>query len=186
MWQGRLCVAVAVAVCTALVPASIGTAAGPAHAAKKKCKNGYRLVTVKKHGKTRHVCKKKRHAAPAGPSVAEVEAIVRGQEQAGAPAYLQPEDVEVIFDRPTKILGRIKYDADGDPNNGSGPINAWPARVYGRAITHRDSTPEDDTHYLGCLAHQNRAWPYDSIYYFFKSEAGGWEFRSGDPGTVGC
>jgi len=44
----------------ALAASSIAAAAGPtATAAKKHCKAGYHLVTVKKHGKKHKVCKKK-------------------------------------------------------------------------------------------------------------------------------
>jgi hypothetical protein len=65
----RLTGLVALALCVALVASSIaiacpsgGGSAGSAStvaAAKKKCKAGYHLVTVKKHGKRTKVCKKK-------------------------------------------------------------------------------------------------------------------------------
>ena len=44
----------------ALVASPIASASGPTvSAAKKHCKAGYHLVTVKKHGKKHKVCKKK-------------------------------------------------------------------------------------------------------------------------------
>jgi hypothetical protein len=66
----RLTGLVALALCVALVASSIaiacpsgGGSAGSASAstvaaAKKKCKAGYHVVTVKRHGKRTKVCKK--------------------------------------------------------------------------------------------------------------------------------
>lgn len=51
----------------ALVASSIASAAGPtATAARKHCKAGYHVVTVKKHGKKHKVCRKNHYIQQQG------------------------------------------------------------------------------------------------------------------------
>ena len=51
----------------ALVASSMAAAAGPtATAAKKHCKAGYHVVTVKKHGKKHKVCRKNHYIQQQG------------------------------------------------------------------------------------------------------------------------
>lgn len=209
-----LSVALVCMLCAALVAGTSafagtpGSAPAPAHAAKKKCKKGYRLRTVRRHGKRVKVCKKKpRHTAPTttttpttdpttttpdqpsgpqGPTVQEVESIIVAGQKAQAPAYLGPDAVEVIFDQPTQVLPVTQWDANGNPLDGA-EVQAWPVRAWYRSITHRDSTPDDDTRYYGCEGHLDHAWPHDQILYFFQSAAGGWDFRAGSASSaIGC
>ena len=158
-------------------------------AAKKKCKKGYKRVTVKKAGKTKKVCRKKKKAAgPAGPSVAEVESIIRGIEQAGHETWLGPESMEVTFEQPTKILPMRQYDPyAADPLDASGPVPAWPVLAWVKTVNHRDDTPEDDTTFGGCLGHQNDWWPYDSLFMFFRGDSGEWTYLTStdDDGECG-
>ena len=204
----------AVIACALMTTLAVGTATAPAadrgaspvQAAKKKkkkCRHGYVLRTVKRHHKRVKVCKKKKHSqsapqqstptspsppppsAPAGPSVAEVEQDITAQLKAGAPSYLGPDAVEVVFEQPTQVLAQTQGDTDG-PNNSTGVIDAFPVRAWVKSITHRDATPDDDTRYFGCDGHLDHAWPHDQLYYFYPSEAGGWEFKTDVPGSIGC
>jgi hypothetical protein len=206
-----VCVLAAALLVGTATTSSAATGSSAVHTAKKKCKRGYVLRTVKRHGKRVKVCKKKpRHSTtttttqptttttpqdgpttptqpsgPQGPSVAEVEQIIRAQLQAGAPAYLGPSAVEVIFEQPTQVLPQTQWDTDG-PNNSTGVTDAFPVRAWVKSITHRDSTPDDDTRYFGCDGHLDHTWPHDSLYYFYPSPAGGWTFKTDVPGTIGC
>ena len=182
----------------ALVPAATASASQPASAAKK-CRKGYKRAKVKRRGHVRVVCRKVKKAkrtttpapgtststatpapsAPAGPTVAEVEAIIRGGLQAQHQSWLGPESIEVIFERPTQVLSSVQYDPYGnDPLHAGGPIEAWPVRAWVKYISHQDATPEDDTRYTGCDAHLDQTWPHDSLYMFFRSSTGSWDFRS--------
>ena len=74
----RFTALLACALCVALVASSIaiacpsggggssGAATKTVTAAKKKCKAGYHLVTVKRHGKKTKVCKKKHYIQQQG------------------------------------------------------------------------------------------------------------------------
>ena len=116
---------------------------------------------------------------PAGPSVAEVEAAIRGLAQAGHRYDLPPESIEVTFEQPTQILPMRMYNPYGnDPLTATGEIEAWPVRAWVKQVEHRDDTPEDDTYYGGCLGHLNSSWPYDGLYMFFRDDSGAWTFKS--------
>lgn len=148
----------------------------PSASVSKKCKKGYKRVTVKKDGKKRRVCRRKK-AQPSGPSVAEVEKIIREQHQARHETWLGPESIEVVFERPTKILSMRKYDPyAADPLNAAGAVPAWPVTAWIKVVNHRDATPEDDTDYDGCLGHRNSWWPYDTLYMFFRGYSGEWTY----------
>ena len=174
------------------------TAPTASAAAKKKCKKGTRAVKVRSKGRTRTVCRKRKSRAkrtpapapkgPAGPSVAEIESIIRGQAQANHQTWLGPESIEVIFERPTQVLPMVMYDPyAGDPLHAGGPIEAWPVRAWVKIIDHKDATPEDDTKYAGCLGHLNSWWPYDDLHMFYRDQTGAWAYRTSGakPGDCG-
>lgn len=175
---------VALAATALLVPLSApaNSPAGSVTAAKKKkCKKGYRAVRVRRNGHRVWVCRRKSApAGPAGPSVQEAEAMIVAQEQSNHQAWLGPESIEVVFDQPTQIGQRVKYDPYGaDPNHAGGPIDAWPARMYFHSIDHHHTNPADDqVHYGGCEGHLDHAWPHDSLVMFFRDTNGAWTFRS--------
>ena len=122
---------------------------------------------------------------PVGPSVADVESIIRGGLQAGHLAWLGPESIEVIFEQPTQVLPMVQYDPyAADPLHAGGAIEAWPVRAWTKSINHHDATPEDDTRYAGCDGHLDHAWPHDGIYMFFRSAAGGWDFKTTPPSAA--
>jgi hypothetical protein len=173
-----------------------GATATASAAAKKRCKKGTKLVRVKKGGKTRSVCRRSKKktsapksAGPAGPSVAEVESIIRGLLQAQAPYPLPAEAVQVSFEQPTQVLPMVMYDPyEGDPLHAGGPVEAWPVRAWVKAVTVRDATPEDDTDFAGCLGHRNSWWPYDTIYMFNRGLSGEWVMTTSSvtPGRWTC
>lgn len=185
-------------VAVALVPAAGAAATPTATVAKHRCHKGYKAVKVKKHGHRRWVCRKKKthHAAPkpapspspspsptpsapAGPSVADVESIIRTIAQAHHEPWLGPESIAVTFEQPTQVLPAVKYDPNAaDPLNAGGAIDAWPVRAWTKIVNNHDATPADDTHYAGCDGHLDSAWPHDMMYMFFQSAAGGWTFKS--------
>ena len=183
-------VRVALLVVALLVAAPVASASTPASsAAKKKCKAGYTLKTVKKNGKKRKVCKKKktRRTGPAGPSVAEVESIIRGIAQAGHETWLGPESMEVSFEKPTKVLPMRMYNPyEADPLTATGEVQAWPVLAWTKIVNHRDDTPADDTSYGGCLGHLNSWWPYDSLYMFFRGQSGEWTFLTSTDDAKEC
>jgi hypothetical protein len=178
-------------------PAGASTSASAA--AKKRCKKGTKRVRVKRAGKTRWVCRKAKKqsgaksapapAGPAGPSVAEVESIIRGLLQAQAPYPLPAEAVQVSFEQPTQVLPMVMYDPyEGDPLHAGGPVEAWPVRAWVKSVTVRDATPEDDTDFGGCLGHRNSWWPYDTIYMFNRGLSGEWVMTTSSvtPGRWTC
>src|SRR5690349_8221436 len=121
----------------ACVPLS-ASAEVSASASTKKCKKGYKRVKVG-HGRKAHlVCKKVKKTkapaqqtpvaptnpapeapapgtpaapeAPAGPSVAEVETIIRDGLQAQHLPSLGPDSIAVTFEQPTQVLAPVSYD----------------------------------------------------------------------------
>jgi hypothetical protein len=183
-------------VLSAPAQAAGGDAPTATAAAKKKCKKGTKAVKVRSKGKTRTVCRKpksrkpaaKAPAGPAGPSVAEVEAIIRGQAQAGHETWLGPESIAVTFERPTQVMPMVMYNPyEADPLTATGKVEAWPVRAWTKIVNNKDTTPDDDTKYGGCLAHLNSFFPYDSLYMFFRGQSGEWTFltSSAKPGDCG-
>lgn len=181
-----------VALCL-VAPAGAAQAAGAVPAAasakkKKKCRAGFKRATVRKQGRKRVVCRRKR-PRPAGPSVAQVESIIRGHQQSYHETWLGPESIEVTFERPTRVLPMRMYDPyAADPLSAAGPVPAWPVLAWVKSVNHRDDTPEDDTDYAGCLGHLNSWWPYDTLYMFFRGHSGEWTFltSSDEDGECGA
>ncbi len=163
------------------VPVS-APAAAPAGTAAKKCKPGFKKVTVKRNGKKRTVCKRKQAAAPAGPTVGEVEAMVRDVHQARHESWQTPEDVVVTFEQPTRILPMRKYDPyEADPLNAGGPVPAWPVLMWVKVVNNGDTT------YDGCLGHLNSFFPFDNLVMVFRGASGEWTFLTStdDDGECG-
>lgn len=183
---------IAAALVAAIAPAATSAATGPVQAvaaAKKRCNPGYKRVKVRRAGKTRTVCRRRRasanrQAGAGGPSPAQVEAAIAGVLRERRDSYLPESAVEVRFDRPTQVLPQRTWDFD--PSTSLGEMPVYPVRAWVTVITHRDDTPEDDTRYQGCNGHLDSTWPYDSVFLFYESSAGGWEWRTDTARGVGC
>lgn len=187
---------VSAVVVSALIVLPAGSAGGqPVAAASAKakpkpktCKKGYvrKYVRIKRGTRRKLVAvcvRKPRRKLPAsngGPTVATVQRILSDYYKVQkTPTGGGPQDVTITFLRPTKV--GPKGELDTTPGINDRGIPAWPAAVWLRT---QNGHPEEDSH-LGCAAPMSR-FPGNAVaHWFYRSSAGGWEFRTNTPPTPG-